>query len=141
VPRSKAPNKSVGKCGKAIGKTGSRLRRCGKKAVAKVHSIKRRRWVPICGQARGGVAAHGSWLGGLPEIQPDRTASLRFVSAAKIAPTSRQALFHFGCSWRSGGMLLMISSFFTLPLFARMDASLYANLCFLRSAFISGAES
>ena len=50
MPRSKSADKSVGKCGKAIGKAGSRLRRCGKKPVAKVHSIERRRWVPICAQ-------------------------------------------------------------------------------------------
>jgi hypothetical protein len=40
--------KPVRKCGKAIGPAGSRIRRCAKKAVAKVHSPKKQRWVPIC---------------------------------------------------------------------------------------------
>ena len=45
---SRPPRKLVRKCGKAIGKAGSRIRRCGKKAAAKVHSPERRRWVPLC---------------------------------------------------------------------------------------------
>ena len=47
----------------AIGKAGSRLRRCGKKAVAKVHSIERRRWVPIRGKhAREFRRTFPGWL-------------------------------------------------------------------------------
>jgi hypothetical protein len=38
----------VRKCGKAIGKAGSLICRCGKKAAAQVHSIERRGWVPLC---------------------------------------------------------------------------------------------
>jgi hypothetical protein len=40
--------KAMRKCQKAIGPAGSRIRRCGKKAAAKVHSEKRKRWVPVC---------------------------------------------------------------------------------------------
>ena len=50
MQRSRSPRKLVRKCGKAIGQAGSRIRRCGRQSVAKVHSIERRRWVPICGK-------------------------------------------------------------------------------------------
>jgi hypothetical protein len=39
---------TMGKCQKAIGKVGSRLRRCGLRAVARVHAVKQQRWVPVC---------------------------------------------------------------------------------------------
>jgi len=45
---SRPRRKVVRKCGKAIGKAGSRIRRCGEKAVARVHSVERRGWVPLC---------------------------------------------------------------------------------------------
>jgi len=38
------------KCQKGIGQVGSRIRRCGNRAVAKVHSIERKRWVPVCAE-------------------------------------------------------------------------------------------
>ena len=51
--KSKSSSKKVRKCGKAIDQTGSRIRRCRKRAVARVYSPERGRWVPIC-------AAHAS---------------------------------------------------------------------------------
>jgi hypothetical protein len=41
-------NNAEGELRSGMTKTGAAIRRCGKKAAAKVHSEKRKRWVPVC---------------------------------------------------------------------------------------------
>jgi len=48
--RNKSFSNPIRKCGKAIGPVASRVRGSGKRAVAAVHSIERRRWVLLCAQ-------------------------------------------------------------------------------------------
>ena len=103
MPRSKSSSKLVRKCGKAVGPAGSRIRRCGKRAAARVYSPERERWAPVCREHDRSVeaarAASTCWR--CPSstccstFNRSRSLALNSIRSVSIPPPTRDETGHF----------------------------------------------